>query len=139
MKRISADFETKDGYLWTLQPGKKPLKVATEMAPVQVYCDPHGQIFALGVEARAAGEVPFIFRLEAREVFNRNPIMLEQAVAWNHLECWRPDYLMHWLQTHLPTGDVIVVNDLPSRFEDDAPCKWFRKELEESRKRALAA
>ncbi len=138
MKKITADFEIKSGYLWTLRPGKTPLKVATEMVPVRVYCDENQQTFALGVEARAAGEVPFEFRLEARELFNKNTVQLEQAVAWNHLECWRTDYLMRWLQANLPTDDAVVVNDLLSRFEDDAPCKWFRRVWNEQRKRVLA-
>jgi hypothetical protein len=138
MQRISADFEVRDGYLWALRPGKSPLRVSTAMRPVTVYSDYRGLQFALGIEARPADRPPFRFRIDARELFVRNPVALEQVASWNSVECFRPDYLMLYLQKQVPGDDPVVATDLHFRDDDEPANRWFRRAWEESRKRALA-
>jgi hypothetical protein len=140
MKRFKTDFETRDdGYLWGRIEGRNWVRVSTAMTPVQVYRDYRGLQFAVGIQARPTDRAPFVFRLDARELFVRTTFAVEQAVAWIGIECFRVDLLSLFLQTHLPTTDAIEVKDLHFRDEDEPSNSWMKRVYEEGRKQALAS
>jgi hypothetical protein len=123
-----SDFFIEGGYVKLRRRNKTVAKVSTAMRIVKVYRSTSGLQFGFAVEVSPVDRAPYRIRLSASDLFSRNLAVLEQACAWNQVECFYASYLKTWLHSTIPLeDDAEVVSDLEHDSGAEAGNDYFLK------------
>jgi hypothetical protein len=134
-------FEIRDGFLFQLRDGQKPLRLSTAFEIVDVVSDEREMLFGLRLQAINSDGEAVTFVLEARDFLAFTLTRVEQSFAWHGLTVDNLRGLVRFLVLKIPGTSPTVVTSMQIHEEDDFNDSSNRKfgVLHRAAKRALEA
>jgi hypothetical protein len=128
-------FETRDGVLWEIRPGKPPSKICSAFEIESVVCDNTRLLWALDCWALDVDGHLIRVRILPRHFYAISTMSLEQTFAAAGLYLWNTAALVRFLRGNIPAVEPLIVSDLRASDDDfrEGACRRFRVAFERTK------